>query len=548
MKEKLMCPMLWCRANCFEDHESLLKHTANCKHLSDTWYWCPHCTRPERFTGGGHWRGPIPGPAVKRTGSKIKAWLKDLGRKNTTKVYEAPASQHPNAADFSVLPFGLSQKSEMDGLPSFRRKMEGLPSVRSEMEGSLYPTYFSKEKKIANPVNELSGSLVEQFELPNPEDLALPELASAECASRRESSGRSSQWSPATEEHFSDHMVSTPAPPSLWDLKFRPLDHRTSGSEPSNTSLSLQQVNQKSAVNTPGEVAATSVIAATSIDAVPEDAIASSDPTTTNIIRPISNAASSSDSTSVSEAKYVQDLRNAFSEITVEWRKTLAPEPDLLARCSVLSTQTLFETGIVTLFGCFKGVIANTFQEIFAAMVLACASAYMSHYEGYAMNDFFHHMLPWHHALASEGERRLFLRVIDRLGYHQGFLTTSSNERKPSNTQALTTLLKNGRIITDCSRFLDGESSSLLHVRFTANLKPQTWSTRASRNEMEQPHLTSWLSTPVLIHQGSDGWSNTSLGLFTSTPASKHFNMSPTTPSVKWVADSYAAHVRSRLH
>ena len=452
MKEKLMCPMLWCRANCFEDQDSLLKHTANCKHLSDTWYWCPYCTRPERFTGGGHWRGPIPRPAVKRTGSKIKAWLKDLGRKNTTKVYEAPASQPPKAADFSVLPFGLSQKSEMDGLSS----------VRSEMEGCPIATYFPQEKKIADPVNELSGSLVEQFELPNPENWTQPELASAECTSRRKSSIHGSQWSPATEEHFGDHMVSTPAPPSLWDLEFRPLDHRTSGSEPSNSSLSLQQVNQKSAVNTLGEVATTTVVAATSIAAVPEDAIASCDPTTINIRRPISYAASSFASTSISEAKYVQDLRNAFFAITVEWRQRLAPEPDLLARCSVLSTQTLFEMGIVTLYWCFKGVIANTFQEIFAAMVLACASAYMSHYEGYAMNDFFHHMLPWHHALASEGERHLFLRVIDQLACHQGFSTASSTEHRPSNAQALANLLKNGRIITDCSRFLDGESSSLL--------------------------------------------------------------------------------------
>lgn len=438
MKEKLMCPMLWCRANCFEDHDSLVQHAVNCKHLSDTWYWCPHCTRPERFIGSGYWRGPIPRPLVKRTSLKIKAWLKDLGRKNTTKVYEGQSSQPPNAADFSVLPFGLSQKSEMDGLSS----------VRSEMDGSPIPKHFSEEKKTADPVNELSGSLVEQFELSNSDDLTRPELASGECASQRKS--------PAIEEYFIDRMVSAPATPNLWDLKFRPLDHLTSSSDMSNSSSSLRQVNEKFVVNMPSQVTATSIAA------VSDDAIASSDPIAINISRHISYATSSFDSTSVSEATYVQDLRNAFFAITVEWRQTLIPEPDLLAWCSVLSTQTLFETGIVTLYRFFKGVIANTFQEVFAVMVLACASAYMSHYEGYVMNDFFHHMLPWHHALASESERCLFLRVIDQLGCHQRFLTASSNECVPCNTQALTILLKNGRIITDCSRFLDGESSSLL--------------------------------------------------------------------------------------
>ena len=452
MKEKLMCPMLWCRANCFEDHDSLVQHTVNCKHLSDTWYWCPHCTRPERFIGAGHWRGPIPRPTVKRTGSKIKAWLKDLGRKNTTKACEVPSSLSPNTADFSVLPFGLSQKSEMDGLPS----------VRSEMEGSPIPTYFSEEKPIAGPVNELSGSLVEQFELSNSEDLTRPELASAECASRRTSSVHSSQWSPATEECFVDSMVSAPATPSLWDLKFRPLDHPTSSSDISNLSLSLRQVNEKSPVNAPGEVTATSVVAATRVAAVPDHAIASNDPITVNTTRHIDYASSPFDVTFVPAATYVQDLRNAFSAINVEWKQTLAQEPDLLAKCSVLSTRTLFETGIMTLHRCFNGVIANTFQEIFAVMVLACASAYMSHYEGYVMDDFFHHMLPWRHALASESEQHLFLRVIDQLACRRGFSTASSNECRPSNTQALITSLKNGRIITHCSRFLDGKSSSAL--------------------------------------------------------------------------------------
>ena len=158
--------------------------------------------------GGWTLAWPQPRPAAKRTGSKIKAWLKDLGRKNTTKACEDPSSLAPDAADFSVLPFGLSQKSEMDGLPS----------VRGEMEGGPIPSYFSGEKRIPDPVNELSGSLVEQFELSNSEDLTRPELASAECVSRRKLTAHSSQWSSATEEYVVDSMVfapATPATPSL---------------------------------------------------------------------------------------------------------------------------------------------------------------------------------------------------------------------------------------------------------------------------------------------------------------------------------------------
>ena len=47
-EELLMCPMLWCR-NTFKDADATVNHVFECPSLSNGWYWCPYCKRPERF-------------------------------------------------------------------------------------------------------------------------------------------------------------------------------------------------------------------------------------------------------------------------------------------------------------------------------------------------------------------------------------------------------------------------------------------------------------------------------------------------------------------
>ncbi|KAK4140362.1 uncharacterized protein C8A04DRAFT_15018 [Dichotomopilus funicola] len=46
--ERLECPLLRCRKR-FLDHESMLKHLAECRHLASGEYWCYHHMRVERF-------------------------------------------------------------------------------------------------------------------------------------------------------------------------------------------------------------------------------------------------------------------------------------------------------------------------------------------------------------------------------------------------------------------------------------------------------------------------------------------------------------------
>lgn len=47
-EELLMCPMLWCRES-FESNALAIRHVNQCPYLTNAWYWCPCCSRPERF-------------------------------------------------------------------------------------------------------------------------------------------------------------------------------------------------------------------------------------------------------------------------------------------------------------------------------------------------------------------------------------------------------------------------------------------------------------------------------------------------------------------
>ncbi|KAL9004344.1 MAG: hypothetical protein Q9188_002838 [Gyalolechia gomerana] len=46
---QIQCPLIGCRSG-FDDLESCLAHLAKCTWLSNAWYWCPFCVRPEQFT------------------------------------------------------------------------------------------------------------------------------------------------------------------------------------------------------------------------------------------------------------------------------------------------------------------------------------------------------------------------------------------------------------------------------------------------------------------------------------------------------------------
>jgi len=79
-----MCPMLWCR-DTFEDQLETLNHVPSCDWLSNTWYWCSICSRPETFMDCGGTGGQVP---LQRKDSKLKramTFFKHFGRTTSIK-------------------------------------------------------------------------------------------------------------------------------------------------------------------------------------------------------------------------------------------------------------------------------------------------------------------------------------------------------------------------------------------------------------------------------------------------------------------------------
>lgn len=490
--EKLRCPMLWCRDS-FEDDISAVRHAADCSWLRDSWYWCPRCGRPESFFGDGH--SP---PAIPRTNSKVKravSFFKKLGRRRSTRGTDpSPSSSSPKTENSTCLPFGLDQKGEMDGTPTWA-EMSSTPEP-GELDNHTYGFPAEIDGSQLSPMMELSCPPMNRFELSSPEPWARPVVppsklqkttlelsspgamyfnaelptlqpkdktlssASMNNVANESSTGNISGLSPSIPQPFSHHT------------RYLMTRHRSS------TTLAFKDRGLSSAM---------------------------SNVTADNAISLVGPGAPLSQPTFVPTKTHVQDLRKVVFVINVEFRQRLRPEPDLLARCSVLSIRMLFEMGLGTLYRCFNGILAHEFDEIFALMIVACASAYMSAYAGYSMNDFFQHMLPWQHAISDQNDKTLFLRVLDRLSFQQGFSAAYSPQIRTSDTSSLLSTLKGGRIISSCSRFLDGELAQAILLLIEANAAVQTSSVPVSPKEMTNLRLLSRLKIFKIILKAWSG-------------------------------------------
>ena len=72
--------MLWCRHS-FKDADAVVRHVFECNRLSNGWYWCPYCKRPERFLECDKGCDFVPKPRLHKRNKKqlALAFLKWLG-------------------------------------------------------------------------------------------------------------------------------------------------------------------------------------------------------------------------------------------------------------------------------------------------------------------------------------------------------------------------------------------------------------------------------------------------------------------------------------
>ena len=488
-KEHLMCPMLWCRES-FDSLASTLQHVSECPWLSDAWYWCPYCRRPESFIAFEELcKNPMP-QNLQRKDSKLRravTFFKHLGLKNCSRHKALGSSAAHEAESFDTW-LAKRQRLEMeDTSPTLSELANNSSDISDhvsylerpakkvyEMEDTMKDLdYTLQHSHEANPV-------IEPYEL-NTESLSTgPQLIGETASSATSYRGIGAQFEGPTHECelMADMLVS---PASTVGGSF---DHRCTETV---ASPCAEIDSAYLACNGPDTVSLPEVVDCHQyqVDIAPLHG---------GPLPLLKHHDSPSDIT-LSTQLAVEDLRETLRVLNEEWLRRCQSTPDYILRISTLSPRYILDRGAQTLQLIFQGVLPRTFDAAFALAHIACAAAYIIHGDdsSHCWSDFFQDMLRLHDLIENGSDARLFVQLVNVLwrpqcspakrscGNH--ILDETSGTlvplRRPefsldqlSSTEAVGAVdldyptmpaskmtlnsLKDGAILQECSRFLDG--------------------------------------------------------------------------------------------
>ena len=460
-KENLMCPLLWCRSN-FENLASTLQHVATCPYLSDGWYWCPHCCRPENFVDTERSCGEVRSCTPQRKGSKLKRaveFFKHLGLRKCPKSCRPAKRYNSSNGGYeysSEQTYGQFETSELADtspgpaeLPSDSRDdYKFWPDFMVE-EGQTYemeqpPPYSSTNISVKN--NEpVSRRQTEARSGPVSRDIdgSLPRVSPLFYnvnAELREFTEIEMLVSPISDVQDSFYHVDIP------DLA------------PKN----LSEVN-------PVRVSSVAMPWLGSIHSDRRQAPICDDPVAASTSSPDSREIESRFAWKPTVAQ-IEELRDLVHIINFEWFKRLDSAPGFRVPYPEYYIRSLFETGIQVLQRCYQNILPTTFKEVFALMHIACGIFYIRHGNDtcYGWGGLFQDFLRWQYAMREERDINLLIAVTDQL-WRPGCVTLSQGGTAPPvhalgnvvtiNPQSahLVDLLRNGIIIRECSEFLNGK-------------------------------------------------------------------------------------------
>ena len=206
----------------------------------------------------------------------------------------------------------------------------------------------------------------------------------------------------------------------------------------------------------------------------------------------------------------IKDVRDLVYNLHHYWLEKLSSIPELPVSKAWLQAKSPIEVGLEAVQCCFRGVLLKTFEDIFSLTEFAFACAYIIYEDDDAFwwDDFYRNILEWRHAITDEDDQRLFLKVafliwsppqmpeIVRQGaahsirpllsscsasirndFDSGknaLLFEADASRSPlqqvnppspllakfRREREILDTLRSGKVITVCSRYLDGNSSS----------------------------------------------------------------------------------------
>ena len=463
-KEYLMCPLLWCRGN-FENLASTLQHVASCPCLSNGWYWCPHCCRPEQFMDAERSCGGIRQCTPQRKGSKLKRaveFFKQLGLKTCPKSCRPAKRFRSSNEDYehqSEQTYGQCERSELADtslgpaeLPSDSRDDHKIWSDSVVEEGQTYemeqpPRYSAMDTgvKINEPMfgRQTEAQLGSMSWKTNDGLRHVSALFHSVDTDFGESAENEMLVSPISDVQESFYHVDIP------DLVPKKLSEAVNATPvPFEGILWLQSVHSDRR-----QAPVFDDLAAASTSLPDFQGVISRFPRKTT-----------------SAQTQIEELRDLVHVINFQWIKRLDSASDLKVPCSDYYIRSLFETGIQVLQRCYRNILPTTFKEIFALMHIACGVFYIRHGNDtcYGWGELFQDFLRWQYAMCEERDIHLLIAVTNQL-WRPDCVTLSQGSTvsparalgpvitvKPQSAH-LVDLFRKGMIFRECSEFLNGE-------------------------------------------------------------------------------------------
>ena len=414
-KEKLMCPLLWCRTS-VEDLPPTLRHGSSCSVLSDTYYWCPYCTRPEQFKdcASKSPRSALQNEPKKETVyGRAMAFFKEFrhggdGYLNSS----SPCRPDTSTGDPSAYTYCPDHEWELHGTS------KPAESDRSNVyENNGKAPYSMSESGSSPPTNYVPANItshLRQSDYP---------AGSPIYTSQTVGSGYSV---------VATGMESGNRPSS--NRAINPED-QTVASHKSDigATLCVNEIFAPSTklphANTPASQTPNAIYARASLDAYQfpiERTQGTNVPprVTFKGVEPLRNGGRST------SHAYIADFCDVIRAISEEWTRRVPlsiSDPHLDPE---LYVRALFELGIRALSKYFQGGTPNNFQDIFALAHVAIASSYMVYKDedGHSWNTALEDACQWQDLLSDVLEKETFVKVMSRLCHPQRSTNSSSFE------------------------------------------------------------------------------------------------------------------------
>lgn len=492
-KEHLRCPLLWCRES-FDNLASTLQHVSECPWLSDAWYWCPYCCRPESFMASEEPCLNSREDKLRRKDSKLKravTFFKQLGHKSCSrhKISGSSAAQGSESFD-TWFDTWLAEQQQCE-LEDTSHKI----STRGELADSSSGVRGRRPypERQAKKVYEMEGTTTG-----TPHD---PDTLSRYTQEANPSSRPCElDVEPHVEPQFRAELPSTTIPFLGIGAQFDRGPHEAEPRKETNE-VSFSHQSAEPITSAYVELDSTSLVhngpEAVSSPEVADHQSYQENVTPSSRIFPLTSEFHGNlHDDAISTQSPVNDLRETVRILNKEWLQRCQSTSDILLRASALSPQSLLDIGAKTLRLVFQGVMPSTFDAVFALAHITCAAAYITHGDDrlHCWNEFLQNILDLQNLIQSKSDAQLFVQLVNLLCWRQcpsaqrvcgnysldessgtlvplrrpviGLPTSWSTRtielqasRHPAKPVSMTILrsLKDGDVIQECSRFLDGK-------------------------------------------------------------------------------------------